>query len=301
MLLGLLAFGCSTADPETEQAIQAVNRLSARRASEEEKQAAITVLQSAGEKGVKAIEAALSESDRENQEALVVALGKLGPPALPAMENLLAQGDATVVQQTLSALRFQKAAASPLLADALASHPEQRGTALRSLRHLGPAAGGAADEISACLFESDPALRAQAAETLQAIGPPAAAALSNLKQQLRSEQVDFVHQAIVEALLAIAGADAVELVTPYFADEKIRYAYGALIVDNVGIEAVPALLRALDNPNPRVRQQALSSLGILDPPAESVLPKLQAHLSKEADARVHSDLESLIARLERNN
>jgi HEAT repeat protein len=300
-LTSLFSIGCGSADPDMEKANEAIELLNAPRASTASKQYAVELLQSTGDTGIAAIEAALSEPKARNRDGLISALGQLGPAALPVMEKLLANEEDFVVTQTLSALASQQADGVPLLAKSLKKYPEHRGAALQALAKIGPDASPASEEIAQCLLVDDDYVILQASEALKSIGPAASSAVPILKEQLATEKDRNRRFNIVRAYLAVAGGDAIDDVASYFSSED-GAGYAVTISDMVGADAVPGLLRALENSDAEIRLQAsfcLSWIGEKKSSAiRAVLPQIKACLTEEKDTHVRGQMELLIEKFE---
>ena len=96
---------------------------------------------------------------QESQAVASDALGRIGPPAVPALSMALQDGD-----------------------------PGVRIEACRALAYMGAGAKDAVPQLTALLNDQEESVRQEAARTLGQIGSPAQPAIPELMQMLRTKQ-----------------------------------------------------------------------------------------------------------------
>lgn len=223
------------------------------------------------------------------RQRAVVALGTMGPPAIPALLHLVLTDPhppSPAARQAAHALAGMRFAAAPPLLQALedpdrvvrrrasyvlALFPEVdadivsalgrvladpdrpvRVNASLRLRHAGAAARPAASGLIAALHDSDDVVRTHASRALMQIGLVDPAVIPGLVDGLRSKH-------------------------PYNARH-------ALIM--LGAPASPVLVTALGDPDAGVRQHAAAVLGKIRPVVSGVVPALIAMLERDPDRQV---------------
>ncbi len=222
------------------------------------------------------------------------ALGRLGPPARPAVPALLrglADAEESVRLDAAVALgRIGSSEARAPLFAALAD-PRQgvrwraaealdligldpghdlaslvialgnrdlyvRAFAAWSLGQMGPAAGEAAGPLAALALEADPGVRGVVATALGHIGSAEPKAVAALGHGLRDAAWE----------------------------ERWRAARALGLIGPGAVPAVPDLIAGLADPSDRVRREAARALGRIGPGAEAALPALQAARRDPNDA-----------------
>lgn len=131
--------------------------------------------------------------------------------------------------------------------------------------------------LVAALGDEDYNVRFYAAWTLGRIGPDAAAAVPALIQS-RSDLNGDVRRKVVFALGRIhPPADrAMPVLVGFFEDDDVDVRQAAVeALAGYGKEALPALLKALNDPNPVVRRQAVLTVAEIGPDAGSALSALR--------------------------
>jgi len=173
--------------------------------------------------------------------------------SVPALAALLSSPDAAVRQQTLRSLAHQGSRASSavgLLMPALRSGgAEERLLAVQALGQIGPASFAAVDAIVSADADTDTDMTAAIVQTLGRIGTLAAASRDYLVRRLSHANVYIRRDA----------AFALREMTP------------------VGGDAVPALIKALDDEDLEVAQNAAGALGAYGVRAADALLALEAH------------------------
>ncbi|MEO1399913.1 MAG: HEAT repeat domain-containing protein [Cyanobacteria bacterium J06635_1] len=242
--------------------------------------------------------------DPELQQEAADTLGDIGPGAQAAIPDLIERlpGDSFVSSTAASSLSQIGTAAVPPLIQAL-QHPTAaiRIGAADALRRFGPAAAAATPHLIEAL--RDPALRFYAVDALTGIGPAAASASAPLVDLLADEAVGHL---VVDALASIGAATVPDLgavlktsdltvqlratqvlgrIGPEAAEaipslvSLMGASEGELrhevvrALSNIGKPAVPALIKALEDPAGRIL--AAIALGNIGPEAEAAIPALQ--------------------------
>jgi len=220
--------------------------------------------------------AALADCLRSADEVLrfhaAMALGKIGPAAVPALRGLLASGN-----------------------------PEVRGAALDALGFAGAGASGALEDVRALLASGGPSSEA-AAYAMIKISGDASAGLPSLLAQL--EAADERGRArIVERIgtLRKAAGGTTSQLTSSLSDDPAPDVRGAAALalartGTTGPETLAALSQALSDPEPEVRAQAGIALSALGTAAASVLPALRL-VQDDADAKLAAIARAAAARI----
>ena len=142
---------------------------------------------------VRSLAAPLREADRDRRARAARNLGKLGPAAAPAVDDLvrvLEDPEENVRAEAVIALgRIASAAAVPALVDRLRrDNGWVREEAARALGRIGPSARAAVPDLMHALRRDDPPVRRQAARALGRLGSEAALAIPALKEALRDAE-----------------------------------------------------------------------------------------------------------------
>jgi HEAT repeat protein len=174
----------------------------------------------------------------------------------------------------------------PYLKDHLdATDPGVRVRAARGLGVVGPGAREAVPALAARLADPAAGVRAAAAEALGQIGPEARATVPGLTTCL-ADRARRVREAAAEALGRI-GSDAAPAVpamiallgrkdTPYESRNDIPRHVG-----RIGASAVPSLIEALGDADPKIVKGAVEALGEIGAPAAAAIPHFERLLGAE--------------------
>jgi len=120
---------------------------------------------------LRALVGALHHSDEDVRRAAARSLGRLGPPALPAIQEAMAGKDARTSREAAEALGYLGSPAIPALTAALRhADPQVRCIAARALGRLGSEAKAARSALLEAVSDPDAAVRDAAAEALKRIG-----------------------------------------------------------------------------------------------------------------------------------
>ncbi len=164
----------------------------------------------------------------------------------------------------------------------------QRITAIECLAEMGSEVAPAVPHLAKLVSSENAKLRAAAAQALVKIGDPARRSIPRVIRCLRSKD-EGVRSAAVYVLWKLGG-DSKEVVSAIARlmdddSEKVKR-YARLTLTKIGEKAVPALLSALEDPDPDVREAAAGVLGGMGPAAKSAEEGLcLAALDKEAKVR----------------
>lgn len=194
-----------------------------------------------GRDGTAWIETLTSESDRETTRQASIALGALAKDDPALVTRMLELANTTTVARVRRAITWCLQGAHP----------------------------SATPGLIPFLRDPDAEIRANAARSLGAIGPGAAAAVPALLEMARTHRASEAPYALGK----IGGVDAAkELVRllPRFPTPAAR------ALEQIGRDAVPALLGALDNP--RLRTAATDVLLRIAPTDARVLLAVEAHI-----------------------
>ena len=261
--------------------------------------------------------AKLSDENAEVRRTAASSIGQMGSAAhLATGELVQTLGDPDAGVRTSAVTALWKIGPLPLL-DNLSILLDHSTSDVRSLAALtaamiGPDARKLVPHLIERLMDTDEQVRAHSALALANIGPTASSAIASLLATLD----DDYWQARQYAALAL-GRVTLVATDPKFAaapDGGWRLAWGsdesyieipdalsqltktlhvnkmfggvhhlkpAFILNALGRAAVPALVRALDDPHARVRRTAASSLGRIGSPAAEAVPALEARLRDE--------------------
>jgi len=196
----------------------------------------------------------LDSPDFDRYFGAILALGKIGPPALAALLKVMqGQGDA------------------------------RRRYAAMAIGRMGTSAASAVPVFVTCLSDSDTNLRLIVADELPKLGPSAKAGVPTLIALTRDENV-FLRLAAVKALGRIG--PGAESAIPFLVDALKEGTYGAdFALGAIGAPAVPAVLAVFKSaPDKELRERAMSALGEMGPQGAPAVPDLVAAL-KSNDSR----------------
>lgn len=196
----------------------------------------------------------LRDPSPELRRRAVEALGHLGPAAVPILIEALRDTDAEV-----------------------------RWWAVEVLSWIGPAAKDAVPALVQTLGDDDKVLRMKAAMTLSTIGPAAKDAVAALIKAMRDADRDVrMWSADALGLIAPTHKDGFVALTHALrdSDEGVR-GIAASALRPSGSAAVPALIRAIEDPSPAVRQQVADALGAIGPAAKDGVAALMKSLGDD--------------------
>lgn len=249
-----------------------------------------------GEAVVPTLAQALNHPRRTQREAaleLLVSLGEKAEGAVSAVLELLEREPLPEVRQAalaaLGAIGKNEPKVVPVLMRAAKSRdPEEISAALAGMGRLGSVALEALDIVLLCVYHPMPAVRRAALQALGAIAP-LEIALPHLLRALGDEHSD-VRVAAMDILgsLGAAAQAAIPALLDRLKDPdpKIRAA-AALSLSRIGSDSqalVPELMQLLADEAFAVRVAAVRALGNLGPLAEAAIPEL-LKLLEQKDTR----------------
>jgi HEAT repeat protein len=241
--------------------------------------------------------------------AAALALGLFGPGAQgagPALAAALRNEDAEVTSAAATALGNlgpRAEPAVPLLIDLLRQdRRELRLRAVAVLGRIGPAAQAAGPALAEVTTDRDPALRREALRALVTADPQARVSVAALLEGLRCADSELDRNVRAWASLSLGrigppAAEAVPQLVKALEDSQgsVRSA-ASLALGQIGAQAVPALVKALDHVDPRVRAGAAHALGVAGSAARRAVPALRQALRDE-DAWVRFQAGTALGRI----
>jgi HEAT repeat protein len=235
-----------------------------------------------------------AEKSGTHLERMGVALGRMGPAAVPALQSLLTESESiegVIACLALGHMGPPAAAAAPTLVRALAGdRPLVRGAATQALAKIGPRAlpallAGLKDQsvdvrwssavalgtmkaeprrtvpaLTAALRDSDRFVRMKAAEALAAFGIEARPAVPELLAT--GDSNDDIE--LADALLAVVGSSRVELTRALSAGQQPAAERAAMALRQANPPALAELTAALTSVSPITRKAALVGLTMAD-------------------------------------
>lgn len=204
-------------------------------------------------------------------------LGAIGEPAVPSLIGGLRHADAGVPQACARALKGigpNARGAVPVLVQALKEKdPQLRLLAAEALGQIGPDAAPAVPELTELLKDADPGLRQAAAASLGSLGTAAESAVAGL--------IDLLRQG-AKARSASARPFVPGKPPPRTDPKELDTAMvAARALGRIGGTAVPALAKALPEPDREIREHAALALARIGPPAKAAVPALIKVLQDE--------------------
>jgi HEAT repeat protein len=247
--------------------------------------AAIEALAARGEEAVAPLTESLGK-DEPTREGAMLALAKIGAPAVPALSETLKSQDRAVRDAAIRALRQigpgAVDAVSPLKdAFTATQSPNERVLILNALADIAPDDQGLLNLLAVALNVED--LCPYALQVLGRLGPKAAGAVPNILPYLENPSTQ-VRMEAMDALKSIGVTEGVltkiaeRLTDP---DSRIR-AEAARVLGSFGSVAGPttsALAGRIDDPEFEVRQAVISALGDIAPESRGALRQLISTLS----------------------
>jgi HEAT repeat protein len=203
---------------------------------------------------------------------------------LAEWQVVLAGEDPAARRQAAATLPAFGADAVPALTAALDdTDPEVRLEAVKSLGRLGPAAHAAVPALARAMTDRVPFVRRGVAATLGGMTPPTAVAIEALMKGLVDPDAAVIDNS-AHALLAL-GPPVVPALVRALKDPDVGLRQMAVLTLSGGIrfgrlgpigpEAVTALIDTLGDVNADIRDEAARTLADLGPSAKEALPALQ--------------------------
>lgn len=235
------------------------------------------------------------EGDRAaNLAGPVLALRRIGKPAVSAVTSLLKSNEAIVRYQAAAVFSGMKpgeaAEALPQIQEALEAERGLPGGQMQVFEELAAATlnqGGESDKIAAGVIEllknDDEVVRYRGAKLLGRLGRKAAPAVPKLTELL-NDKIPQVQTAAIEALAAIgpaAKAAVIELAKKLEAEDRVMAREAAQALQSIGpaaAPAAPALAKALDSDDSSLCIDAANALAAIGPEALPAIEAIAKHL-----------------------
>ena len=248
-----------------------------------------------------AVPALVKAMNVSNKHALrlcaVKAVGRIGAEAREAIPSLIialeGEGSGYVSPAAVDALVQIGPVAVPALIKALReSKPAVRQAASEALGRLGPAAKAAVPALSEALKDSDFFVRAAAAFALWRIDGQTEAARSAISALVALLEKQTPHDREIYRVVNVlrgTGPLLPQTAAPGLVKTLENWSRAPEVLVDMGVEAVPALIVALDDGKEYVRISAISTLGQLGPVASEAVPALTRALTDaKADVRTRA-------------
>ncbi|MBI3465491.1 MAG: HEAT repeat domain-containing protein [Planctomycetes bacterium] len=197
---------------------------------------------------------ALKSSDAAAREKAAMALGDLGPKAAAAVAELTAR-----------------------LKD---ESPAVRAHAAFALGQIGAGANSAVPALGAAVKDSEPAVRRAAIGALRSIHPAPEVIFPLMADVLNTSDPATVGS-ILQAIAESGAQEGYPMLVKALQNEATRF-WAAVIMADYGVrskEALPALIEALSDNRPHVRQQVLLALAAVGPDAAPAAPAITQQLA----------------------
>ncbi|HEX4142021.1 MAG TPA: HEAT repeat domain-containing protein [Pirellulales bacterium] len=260
----------------------------------------------ASQKYVKALVARITDEDPHVRRAAIRAIDRLHPDSdevVPAVAAALSAADPSVALAAVQSLATYGEKALPTAIKVLSdAKPKSKARywACVLLAEFGPKAETAVDPLTEALSDEDVGIRMQAALALGQIGPAAKNAVPALMLTL-DDSLMGVRYTAAYALGLIGDKKAVPALkkTSVGKDTLLNtlsiWAIAKIEPDNAQAvdKAIDAIIAAMEDKRPEVRQTAAQALWDLKAPHEKVGPALAAALNDEDPEVVSNVLDSL--------
>jgi len=290
--------------------------------------AAVQIIGAIGEEAASAVPLItrfLDSKEEELREAAAGALGGIGPSAGQASKKLarLAIEDRVMVSLTamtaLAEIGEAAKPAIPVLMDALKhKDPEVRENALQAFARLGNMGEPAVPLTLELMEDPNEDVRWRAAEALGNSGVETETVVRALAKALRdpgeerkvraAAAVALARmrrpplEALPELTLAMQTYDPIEA-TKYSSQIEARR-WAAAAVGYIGPrarEAIPVLVRLLDDKSAYVRVNAAEALGMMGKSAETAIPELEARMKNDWTKKYYEEAIEIIGNAARTN
>jgi len=203
-----------------------------------------------------------------------LALGRLGPPALPALIDALGNENSDIREEAAEGLKEMgiaaKDAETALIKSLQDADPEVRKWCAKALGSIGRESPAAVAALTGLLSDKDFWVRATAAEGLGMVGPQAKDAIPNLEKALKDRN------GIVRSRSALA----------------------LHLIDSGVIDAVGFLINELASHNLDAQSSAAYVLGLMGADAARALPELRALDKREKNNLAGFEARTAIGKIE---
>lgn len=257
----------------------------------------LTALKHFAEPAVPALGAALQDNDSDLRRQAAVALASIGPWAeesTPLLGQALRDPNANVRLAAVAALQAIGPDASRNLDDLLGCLKDKVPSVRRSTASALAVIATQTDPertdravlaLAAALQDSDADVRVRAAIALGAIGPRAEGATAFLGEASRVPQDPASREAAL-ALGRIGGKGTAQLARNLVhADVEVRThaLLGLQLLQSKARPVLAALIKALKDSDPNVRQHVMTALRSCDPEPQDIFPVLKSAVAGQAD------------------
>lgn len=242
------------------------------------------------------VEAAKKKNPRVQSAAVQGLMDLQAPPEeiVPALADVIAEGEEPAVSEALGALLSLGEAATSVLDEAL-ERPEARGRAAVLITYLGSKARATVPALASALADKNPEVRREVLFALAAIGADAAPAVDTIQKSLDDPEPG--NRAVAAYALGRIGP-AARAALPKLQEEltsaeslvRVACAYALVHVapGNQGTlrAALPVLVRGLQNPNAAARRGAAEGLAQVGKPARRAAEGALRAATHDPDASV---------------
>jgi HEAT repeat protein/S1-C subfamily serine protease len=250
--------------------------------------------------------AVLKDGDSVVRKNAASALGTIGPPARGVVGSVIALLKDTDLEVRRSAalavdrIGVQGKESVPQMVEFLKdSSPDIRRLGATLLVKLGPEGKEAAPALAGVLKDPDPFVRRIALEALAKYGPDAKPAVAALRDVLHGKDKGLQLAALnVVVQLGEAGADVVPEVIEILAEPVLKETAVTALV-KIGKPAIPALVEALRDNNPKIRAGACRALGDIGPDAKTASTIQLNGLQRDKDVDVRDAATDALRKINR--
>lgn len=235
--------------------------------------------------------------DKKTRQTAATALGHIGVKAVPALIEALKEGGEVGIFAVSALHEIGRPAAEPLL-DALRNSPdaEVRAGCAKALQKAGQGVEGAVPALMAALKDDSEKVKSAAGRALAILGKDAEPALLDaLKNdaELRSRVASIIHDSLcltqaVPTIVDLLRNNDDPPVRHSAAFVLRQYHFGEEKIPGLVTQGVPALIEALHDEAPRVRQNAAMALGVIQHDVSETVPALVAVLKNDTNRTARS-------------
>ena len=230
---------------------------------------------------------AVKAKNRKLRVAAVRAIHELKPGSevvIPAFARIVENADPATINDVVEAVATLGDKAVPGLINGL-KFKNVRGRAAEVLGRIGEGAAPAVPALIEAMEDERPDVRREVLFTLGSIGPQAKAAVAVARKALADPDQSVRYSAVwalgrigPDASVALPDLekDVCDTNDPYFGS-VCAWAMIRIDAKNEKLikQALPVLIKALENEKAFVRSEAASTLGLIGPPAKEALPALK--------------------------
>lgn len=252
---------------------------------EDTREGAIHILTSIGEPAVPKLITALETQDNNIRYGAIIALGKLGPTAINAVEPLMKIFGQSKGLDERIAIMYALVDIAPASNEVLGLMQSSllvgslRNYGLRALGKMGSNAANAVPRIITYLEDKDAQTRFEAIECLEKIGP-SQDAVKGIAKRLKDEEARVRSRAAIAlANFGKSAAPATKALIAALKDSETDVRKNAVkALGNMAPEsneAITALITALSDSEPQIRREAANALAKFGPSASKARSALE--------------------------